>query len=66
MRRIGEDHMIDIKGQLVNSGLPVPIGIESDNLVTQIVFAGVPNLGGAQLVTQKTKGRCVYKWQSGI
>lgn len=42
---------IRINGRTVNSSRPVYIGVEADNNVLDLVFTGLPEIGGGQLVT---------------
>lgn len=42
---------IRINGRTVNSSRPVYIGVEADNNVLDLVFAGLPEIGSGQLVT---------------
>lgn len=41
----------NIKRRVVNNGLVLFLGVESDNLVENVIFTGIPAIGDAQLVS---------------
>ena len=41
----------NIKRRVVNNGLILFLGVESDNLVENVIFTGIPAIGDAQLVS---------------